>query len=135
MVSLVICFAIVHFCITKPSLAMSSSVFQAWYKSINPVVEECISETGVDAKTARKLFEIILPDEGEVRCFVKCLDTKLGFLRPDGSFDKAVMMEKLDHLTPEIAVECVDKFEAEPDSCLKSYKASTCIAAKVLFSE
>ncbi|KAK4879400.1 hypothetical protein RN001_007546 [Aquatica leii] len=111
-------------------------VFQSWYNLTHPIVEICINETGVDADLVRSLFnKTSIPSEEHLRCLFKCIDDKLGFIRPDGSFNKEVMIAKIARLTPEIAIECLDKYESEPDGCVKSHEGTLCAMKKITLLE
>ncbi|KAF5287964.1 hypothetical protein FQR65_LT12141 [Abscondita terminalis] len=100
------------------------SVIISWSKLMEPFVEECIEESKIDADIGRNIFSLSkLPDEKTMHCYFRCLDKKMGFLLPDGKFNKELMLNKIDLLTPEIAVKCIDKFQNVENVCTKSYKA------------
>lgn len=91
-------------------------------------MEECAKENNVDEKYT-KLKELkALPDEPNIKCFVKCTLVKAGKMDVDGTIHKEAVIEKIrakysDHL-PELE-KCLDVTNEDP--CEKAYVMHKCI--------
>ncbi|KAF5287963.1 hypothetical protein FQR65_LT12140 [Abscondita terminalis] len=127
--SLIICITTIYLTQSKE---IPPSIVSSWNKLVQPFVETCIEEESVDAEIARNVFsKNFIPKEEHIRCYFKCIDSKLGFLLPGGKFNKELMINKIEHFTPKIADKCLQMLP-DDDDCLKSHKLAICIVEQSL---
>ncbi|KAK4879411.1 hypothetical protein RN001_007557, partial [Aquatica leii] len=99
-----------------------------WNAVASTYADECISESGADSETARKMFENHkLVNEEHIRCYFKCLSMKNKFMSEDGVYDAKALEKGLQHVTPEIAQNCLSKYGNALDLCRRAYLVATCI--------
>lgn len=89
---------------------------------------ECSKENNVDESIWKQKSLKILPEEQNIKCFLKCVMVKMGEMDADGTLHKESIIVKFknnfsDH--SEELVKCLDVTVAEP--CDKAYAIHKCM--------
>ncbi|KAK4879401.1 hypothetical protein RN001_007547 [Aquatica leii] len=107
---------------------VSFEIVDDWNALATPYSDVCISESGANSETAKKMFENYkLVDEERIRCYFKCILMQHKFMQEDGSFDVDRFVKGNEHVTREIADTCLSKIANEKDLCKKGYLLATCV--------
>ncbi|XP_065088906.1 general odorant-binding protein 56d-like [Ochlerotatus camptorhynchus] len=74
-------------------------------------IRSCVKETGVPGKNALRVLKGNFVDESyEVKCFVKCMFNRVGFINDDNELMKDLLIEKIrQNLEEEEADQLIEK--------------------------
>ncbi|KAF5307161.1 hypothetical protein FQR65_LT00677 [Abscondita terminalis] len=99
-----------------------------WAKIIKDINVMCLTEHKTDVKLVVEMIdELKFPEDKSLKCYWNCLHHKLGLIKPNGEIDIDVTIKKVNFVTKEMAMKCMDKTKHEKDKCEKTYELVKCV--------
>ncbi|KAF5269914.1 hypothetical protein FQR65_LT05713 [Abscondita terminalis] len=114
---------------------VSQEIRERWIRDASPYYSECICESGSDiTKSINILGKLEYPNDACLKCFMKCVEFKMGLILSDGTIVPEAWVRKVAAVTPEIARKCTDETNGTLDTCQKAYDWSQCLVAAVSYN-
>ncbi|KAF5269913.1 hypothetical protein FQR65_LT05712 [Abscondita terminalis] len=99
-----------------------------WIRDTSPYNSECICATGAETTAAvNVLKELKFPNDPCLKCFIKCIQIKMGLMRSDGTIVPGAWVNVVAGVTTEIAIKCTNESSSVLDACQKAYDWSICL--------
>ncbi|XP_031329119.1 general odorant-binding protein 83a-like [Photinus pyralis] len=113
-----------------PSISMAhlsiSDKVDVWEAAVEPYVEICKTESGVNPLYPERMKFLEFPDEKNFRCYMKCLYENMEVMDDTGVIDIAKFASQLTHGNVDLAEECKGQVREETDLCELAYKLLLC---------
>ncbi|KAF2886587.1 hypothetical protein ILUMI_19586 [Ignelater luminosus] len=107
-----------------------SYVRNLWKGRIAGIEGECVDKSGVKQELIDEFFKYgTLSDDPCFKCFIQCINFKLGFMNAAGDIDAKSMAKAIDFVDLSIAQKCTGI--VEPNPCQKAYLVAKCIYSDV----